>query len=106
MNRRDGEMFLHGNGSEHDPCIAMLPGGVVGACCGHGKPGGNLFGRSDSLLIDHCYVMFDDGLILRGNAARAAMEILGGSPPPPDPDCEPCELSKRLDQRIYIREPW
>lgn len=56
----------------HDPCIAELPG-VRFACCGHGV--------SDKGL-DHCYLVFDDGLTLYGNTARGAMLMLGGDPPP------------------------
>lgn len=56
----------------HDACIAALPG-VRFACCGH---------RASDQGLDHCYVVFDDGLTLYGNAARAAMQMLGGNPPP------------------------
>ena len=37
-------------GAEADPCLGMLPG-VVGACCGHGKPGG--------------YIAFQSGVVVR-----------------------------------------
>lgn len=53
----------------HDACIANLPG-VRYACCGHSM------GRV-------AYVVFDDGLSLYGNAALAAMEMIGGTPPEP-----------------------
>jgi len=58
-------------GEAHDACIARLPS-VRFACCGH-----------DRTEIDACYVAFDDGVTLYGPAARAAMETMGGSPPPP-----------------------
>jgi hypothetical protein len=77
----------------HDPCIANLPGVRV-ACCGHGvaeryddettRPV-----ETGGVLLDSCYVGFDDGLTLYGNAARAAMEMLGGSPPPPPAGAAP-----------------
>lgn len=72
--------------SAHDPCIANLPG-IVFACCGHGV--GERFAEDTTRPVrvggvphDSCYVVFRDGLTLYGNAARAAMEMLGGSPPP------------------------
>lgn len=78
----------------HDPCIANLPG-VRAACCGHGDvaesdlmvAGGELI-ETKGKRFDRCYVLFDDGLRLDGNAARAAMRMLGGNPPdaPADSD--------------------
>lgn len=76
----------------HDPCIPDLPG-VEYACCGHGvtvkcylcedgvirmrpEPGSRLMWHTS------CYVVFRDGVALYGRAARAAMEMLGGNPPP------------------------
>ena len=58
----------------HDACIVDLPG-VDFACCGHGQV--------NSYDEDECYIAFSDGLRLYGNAARAAMEMLGGDPPAP-----------------------
>jgi hypothetical protein len=74
----------------HDPCIAELPGVRV-ACCGHGvaeryEPGTSRPVEKGGVLLDSCYVGFDDGLTLYGSAARAAMEMLGGSPPPAPPE--------------------
>jgi hypothetical protein len=57
----------------HDPCIANLPG-VVAACCGHAALTAGGF--------DGCYVEFENGTVLRGDDARAAMRELGGDPPP------------------------
>lgn len=39
-------------GDEPDPCLGRLPG-VIGACCGHGKP-------------REAHVEFENGIVLRG----------------------------------------
>lgn len=39
-------------GLEPDPCLGRLPG-VIGACCGHGKPA-------------DAHIEFETGVILRG----------------------------------------
>lgn len=72
-----------------DPCIGYLPG-VVAACCGHGirrVAVGVIRRNADGVTergmfsLTGCYVYFEDGPTLYGNAARAAMQMLGGNPP-------------------------
>lgn len=92
----------HEPGWVMDPCIANLPG-VEWACCGHGVPGGHLnsaYDGEDADGVDRAYVCFlgDPRIVLRGNAARGAMSVLGGDPPPKHPDAAkslgcPIELS-------------
>lgn len=65
----------------HDPCIADLPG-VNFACCGHGRLAEFVNPRGEEKAMDYCYVAFDDGIALYRNAARGAMSMLGGDPPP------------------------
>lgn len=81
-----------------DPCIANLPG-VAFACCGHGVPGGKLNRHLDDDLLDHAYVSFEGSpkIVLRGNAARAAMEMLGGSPPAAHPDALPLPTHLQIE---------
>jgi hypothetical protein len=67
---------------DHDSCIANMPGAAF-ACCGHG-----VLDRHSKR--SHCYVVFDDGLVLRDAAAHAALEMLGGRPAAiPDKRCRP-----------------
>lgn len=61
----------------HDACIRELPG-VIFACCGHG----DLTWMDEGYWHTSCYLVFDDGITLYGRAAHAAMEMLGGHPPP------------------------
>lgn len=48
--------------SDDDPCIEALPGDVMNACCGHGKP-------------NEAYVQRWGGASVRGDEALAEMRV-------------------------------
>ncbi len=47
---------------DHDACLGLLPGGIMNACCGHGK-------------IDP-YIQFFDGYCIRGKDAEVIISYL------------------------------
>lgn len=49
--------------ADHDACLGELPGGVIGACCGHGN-------------AEEAYVYLDGGLCIRGEDAVTMQAIL------------------------------
>ncbi len=46
----------------YDECLGLLPGGVMNACCGHGK--------------DDPYIQFFDGYCIRGKDAEVIISYL------------------------------
>lgn len=85
----------------HDACIANLPG-VLFACCGHGV-------LEPKSRHSHCYLAFDDGLVLHDAAAFACMEMLGGQPAPiPDVRRRPWHHGVKIagDDWVALMKLW